>query len=101
MNGIKLPMRLMGNLKARPEVSPQRTPLTEAQAMFFKRLQEVGGDETEVRACYVKLQISFLVGGDLAAKERHTRGRKYSDEGCLSDEDIVSKKCRDFSDVFF
>ena len=54
-------------VKARLELSPQRRPLAKAQAMFFKGLKEVGGDESKVRAFQRKLQISFFVGSDIAA----------------------------------
>ena len=37
------------NVKARPEVSPQRKPLAEAHALFFKGLKEMKGDESKER----------------------------------------------------
>ena len=82
-------------VKARLEVIPQRRALTKAQAMFFNGLKEVDGDESKVRSFYGKLQTSFFVEGDLAAK--YTReGEGPADEGWFIDKDVVSNICTDF-----
>ena len=45
-------------VKANLELSPQRRPLAKAQAMFFKGLKEVGGNEANAKAVCGKLQVS-------------------------------------------
>ena len=47
-------------MKARQEVSPQRKPLTKAQALFYKGLMELKGDGSKIRVVYGKLQILFF-----------------------------------------
>ena len=46
------------------------------------------------------LQISFLMGGALAAKYARD-GEGHADESWFIDEDVVSKTCRDFNDNLF
>ena len=62
-------------VKARLEVSSHKRPLAQAQAMFFKGLKEVGGDESKVRGFNGKLQISFLAEGRTCC-QKHTGGRR-------------------------
>ena len=77
------------NEKARLEVSLQRRPLAKAQALFFKGLKEVGGDESKVSAFSGNLQISFFVGRDIAAIfSRESEG--HADEGWVTDMHVVS-----------
>ena len=55
------------NVTARLEVSPQKKPLTKAHALFFKGLKDVKDDESKNTVVYGKLQMSFFVGGHVAA----------------------------------
>ena len=83
------------HVKARPEVSPQRTLLAKAQAMFYKGLKEMGGDESKVRAILGKLQVAE---GELA--DKCTReGKSHADEGWFIDKHVVSKICTGFNDI--
>ena len=88
------------NVSARLEVCPQKKPLTKAYALFFKELKEVEGDESKIIVVYGKLQISFRVGGDVAAK--YTReGEGLTEEGWVINFPVVSAICTEFSDVLF
>ena len=70
------------------------------QAMFFKGLKEVGGDESKVRAFDGKLQISFFVGKEFAAKFTR-KGEGHANKGWVIDKHVVSKTCTEFNDVLF
>ena len=59
-------------VKARLEVSSQRKPLTKAQALFFKGLKEMKGDESKVQSDYGKHQICFFVCKDVAGAKATT-----------------------------
>ena len=81
-------------MKERLEVSPQKRPLTKAQARS-------GRERVESESVFCgNLQISFLAGGELAAN--FTReGEGHANEGWFIDKDVVSKICKDFNDVLF
>ena len=58
------------------------------------------GDESKVRTFYGKLQISFYVGRDVAAKfTREGEGR--AEEGGIINIPVVSAICTDFNDALF
>ena len=59
-----------------------------ARAMLPNGPKGVGGDESEVIVFYGKLQISFLVGGDIVAK--FTR-EGHADEGRVIDMMLCQK----------
>ena len=63
---------------------------TKAQAISFKGLKEVSGDESKVRAFDGELQFSFFVVGDLYATYTHD-AEGHADEGWLIDQHAVSK----------
>ena len=74
--------------------------------MFCKGLKGAGGDETNVKAFYGSLQVSFpaevgpqeqrqLAATDTREKEGH------ANEGWQIDKDVVSKVCTDFDDILF
>ena len=67
----------------------QRRPLAKAQAMFFKGLKEVGGDESKVIALYRKLQIFPCRSGTRC--QIHTRRRRSLGEVWLIVKLVVSK----------
>ena len=50
------------------EMSLQEKPLAKAHALFFKGLKSMAGDESKMNVVFGKLQISFFVGGAVAAK---------------------------------
>ena len=60
----------------------------------------MGGDDSKVRAFYVKLQISFSVGGDIPAKYTH-ECEGHAEEGWFIDMHVVSTMCTDFKDALF
>ena len=53
-----------------------------------------------MRAFYRKIQISFPVGRDIAAKFA-LEGQGHADEGWFIGKNVVSKICTDFNDVLF
>ena len=58
------------------------------------------GDESKVRTFYRKLQTSFCVGRDVAAK--YTRaGEGRTEEGWIINIPVMSAICADFNDALF
>ena len=49
-------------------MSPKRKPLVKAHALFYKGLKAVGGSESKINVVHGNIQISFFVGGAMAAK---------------------------------
>ena len=65
----KVPYKLHGQeVPSRLEMSQMRKPLAKAHALFYEVLKEVGGDESKIHVVYGIIQISFFVGGAMAAK---------------------------------
>ena len=63
------------NVKASLEVSPQRIPLTKADALFFEGLKEVGADESKVRAFLGNVRYLSL-WEEILLPKKFTRGRR-------------------------
>ena len=82
------------NVKARLEVSPQRRPLTKAQALLYKGLKEMGGDESKVRDFYGNFRRSSFWEEILLAKYAR------QDEGWVIDMHVVSTMCTDLHEIF-
>ena len=87
------------NVKARPEVSPQRKPLAEAHALFFKGLKEMKGDESKVRTFMETL--NFLLRGERNRSQIYREGQGRAEEGWIVNLPVVSAICTDFSDALF
>ena len=85
---------------ARLEVSPpKKKPLAEAHALFYKGLNAVKGDESQITVVYGKLQISFFVGGAMAANLT-PEGEGLADEGWIIKPAVFSAICTEFSEAF-
>ena len=90
----KEPYRLRGQVvSSRLEKSPRRKPLAKAHALFYKGLKEVGGDESKTYVVYSKIQISFFVGGVMAAK-CIPEGEGLAGEGWNIKPDVIAAICR-------
>ena len=64
----KEPHRLRGQMVLSTlEKSSERKQLASAHALFYKGLKEVGGDKSKIYVVYSKIEISFFVGGVMAA----------------------------------
>ena len=97
----KEPYKLHGQeISSRLEMSPNTKPLARAHALFYKGLKEVGGDESKTHVVYGKIQISFFVGGAMAAKYT-PEGEGLAGEGWNIKPDVIAGICTEFSEALF
>ena len=69
MNSKKEPYKIRDqDVSARLETSWEKKHLEKAHALFYKGFKAMGGNESKINGVYGKNQISFFVGGALAAK---------------------------------
>ena len=98
---MKLPVRVTGNVWRQDLKSalkeghwPRRKPRSSKDSRKWE------GMRLRSELFHGKLQISFLVGGGVAAE--YTReGEGHADEGWCIDKEVVSKTCTVFDDVLF
>ena len=87
------------NVKARLEVSPQRSPSTKSAALHLQRLKKMKSDESQARI-FGKFQISFHVGKDVAAKFIH-EGEGHAEGGWVIHMKVLSDNSTNLNDAFF
>ena len=67
----------------------QKKPLAKAHALFYKGLKAVGGNESKINVVYGIIQISFFVGGAMAAKFT-LEGEGFAGEGWNINTEVIS-----------
>ena len=97
----KEPKKLRGqDVSSWLETSPNTMPLAKAHALFYKGLKEVGGDESKIHVVCSKIQISFFVGGAMAAKCT-PEGEGLAGEGWHIKPEVIATICTEFSEALF
>ena len=74
--------------------------MAKAHALFYKGLKEVVGDESKIYVVYSKIEISFFVGGVMAAK-CIPEGRGLAGEGWNIKPDVIAAICAEKSEALF
>ena len=87
-------------VSARLEMSPHKTPLAKAHALFYKGLKAVGGYRSMINVVYGKIQMSFFVDGAMAAKFT-PEGEGLAGEGWNIKPVVISEICTEFSEALF